>query len=183
MVFIASIFHKSALLSLLMLLPNIIKNEKIVYLAGIPLLAFMFMEYSLVGTFLASQSDIYSMYANDYYAFGQSRPFIILLFFTGLYVLGLFILNKYLDKGRMTESSKYAICGTVFTVVFSPLILLDPSLIRITAYFIIWFMLFIPQIIKLSDKTMSPIIYIVCVLLFLYKAYKSGGQYLFIWEM
>lgn len=183
MVLIASIFHKSALLAILMLMPNIIRNEKIVYWAGMPLLAFMFMEYSLVGTFLASQSDIYSMYANDYYAYGQSRPFIILLFFTGLYLFGLIILNRYLDKGRVTELSKYAICGTVFTVVFSPLILLDPSLIRITAYFIIWFMLFIPQIIKLSGKTMSPIIYVFCILLFLYKAYKSGGQYLFIWEL
>lgn len=178
----ASIFHKSSLLALLMLLPRLIKSSKAIYWIGLPLLLCMYMEYNVVGVFLASQSDIYSMYAADYYSYGQTKPFIILLFFSGLYTLGLFVLNKYIINNQTSELSKFAICGTVFTVVFTPLILLDPSLIRITAYFVIWFMVFIPEIINQTDKKLSPMIFVVCIFLFLYKAYKSGGDYMFFWE-
>ncbi len=179
---LAVIFHKSALLGVLMLLPKFMKIGRTFYIAGIPLFVLMLFEYEIVGVALSSQSEIYSMYSGSFYSGGKERPFVILLFYAGLYLLGLFQLGKYSIVNKNNSMVNYALTGTVFTLVFTPLILLDPSLIRITAYFIIWMMIYVPDAVKLYDKSFTRLIFVACAFMFLYKAWKSGGDYAFFWQ-
>ncbi len=179
---LAAIFHKSALLGILILLPMYVKNGRLLYTFGILFFIIMLFEYEVIGVALSSQSEIYSMYSGSYYSSGRERPFLILLFFGGLYLLGLFQLRNYSDVNQSSTITNYAMVGTMYTLVFTPLILLDPSLIRITAYFIIWMMLYIPDAIELYNKYISRFVLLGCLLMFLYKALKSGGDYAFFWQ-
>lgn len=179
---LAMLFHKSAFLGILMLFPRYFKNGRVLYLVGIALFVLMLFEYEIVGGVLSSQSEIYSMYSDSYYSSDRERPFFVLLFFGGLYLIGLIQLKKYSLLNNNDVIVNYATTGTMYALVFSPLILLDPSLIRITAYFIVWMMLYIPDAIKLYDKSFLQVLFIACVLLFLYKAVKSGGDYAFYWQ-
>ena len=152
------------------------------YIIGVPLFVLMLFEYEIVGVALSTQSEVYSMYSGNFYLGGRERPFVILLFYASLYLIGLLQLRKYVNANKNNNVVNYALTGTMLALAFSPLILLDPSLIRITAYFIIWMMLYVPDAIKLYDKTFARLIFVACAFMFLYKAWKSGGDYAFFWQ-
>lgn len=179
---LAMMFHKSSLIGALLLLPKYVKNGRALYVWGLLLFVVMLFEYEIAGVALSSQSEIYTMYSGGYFAAaGKERPLVILLFLSALYLIGLLQLRKY-SLTHNNVMTNYATTGTMYTLVFAPLILLDPSLIRITAYFVIWMMLYVPDALKLYDKSFSRAVFFACTLMFLYKAFKSGGEYAFFWQ-
>lgn len=181
LILLGSLFHKSALLCVLLLGATYIKNFQRFYKCGILLFIIMLFIYEHVGLILSSSSEIYSMYSGAFYA-NRNRPFIVLVLFAGLYAISLFNAKKTLSKMLDKSQQQLIVAGSLLTISFVSLILLDPSLIRITGFFFFWFILFVSQSIETYSSGTRSVIYWTCILLFVYKTFKSGVDYAFFWQ-
>ena len=131
--FFASTFHKSALVVGIMLPLLYVKQVRYVYYGCIPFFFFMLFFYNEVAVFLGAANDVYEGYLaiNYYTSTGQSRPFMVIIMVAGLYLYNMIIL----ERDRNWEENKIYYIGTGLTLVFTPLVLYDPSALRIMAYF------------------------------------------------
>lgn len=180
-ILMGSFFHKSALISTLLIGATYLKNPRKILALGLPVFLLMLYFYEPIGLLLSSQSEIYSMYSGSYFAY-RNKPFIVLVLFILLYLITLYK-SKLIDRSIEDDTKKqFLFVGTMLTIAFVPLVRLDPSLIRITGYFVFWLILLVPESLKKYSKTYSPIIFWGCILLFVYKAYKSGLDYSFFWQ-
>ncbi len=181
-VLLGSFFHKSALLGILYLGASYVRFQRLLFLLGIPLFIVMLYGYEIVGLSLSSQSEIYSMYSGTYYT-GINKPFVILFLYAALYVTALLRINKLDNNIDDSPHKRLMLSGSMFSVVFVPLILLDPSLVRISSYFFLWLGILVPRCIYFYPKKWSKILFGTFIILFIYKAYKSGLDYAFFWQI
>jgi len=180
-VLFASFFHKSAAIGILYLAAVYFKRQSVLFMLGLPAFLFMLLFYEPVGQFMSSQSEIYNMYSGGFYA-QRSRPFVSLVLFLGLYLMSWYRYGAVSRKAQDRLQFNILSIGTLLTVTFVPLILLDPSMIRITGYFVLPMSLLVPRCMNEMRKRIVLAVYVVCIMLFLYKAMKSGIDYALFWQ-
>lgn len=177
--FLASLFHKSSIIAIMMLPFYYFKNTKALYYWSLLLFVVMLFTYEYIGLFLSMQSEIYEQYGTGaYYLRGNTSPYMVIVLMTGLYLLGLFGINK--DKDVYDKRLIYG--GSAMSLVWVVMARLDPSLIRIVSYFGVWMGLMVPSVTKLwTKKFFYPILFII-LLIFIIRAIITPNNYAFFWE-
>lgn len=175
----ASTLHKTALIGVLFYL--LYKYIKVDYLYRYALLAFAIVLIlgNYMTNFLVGFGDVYDAYARDYFALsGKSKPFMVIILFGGLSILSYFAPKV---KGKI-ESQKIYITASFLVMFIVPLVRIDPSYIRLSAYFGILYAIYISRALEsLSHK--NSLVYTIIVAIFLFKGvlddrYKFNWQYM-----
>lgn len=128
---LASVFHKSVLISLIVLPLMFVRNSKQLYWFSLIPFLFVFFNYRLVGSLLSGFSDIYEGYLAINYYSQHNQPIMVILM-----VLGLYLYIGVLPKSKeVVERDKLFLYGACLTLILVPLIRLDPSALRLISYF------------------------------------------------
>ena len=128
--------------------------------------------YQEVAILLVGINEVYSDYASSAYYQSTSRPLNIILFYVAMYLIALF--KMFRDK--TSEDNRMQYYGTALTLIFVPLIWVDPSLLRIGAYF----GLFVPMLIARLYSGNREVLIMLAVALLL-NSFKDDG-YRFMWQ-
>lgn len=173
---LASLVHKSIIIVVLLLPFYYLKRTKLLYRLGFVLFIFMLYAYQAVGVFLASQSDIYQMYASGAYL--QSAPYMVILMLLGLYIIGWLGVGR--DPNPYTQRLMYG--GALMTLVWCVLVRLDPSLIRIIAYFGPWMGLMVPYCLRRWRPNDYRLFLFLIIFIFIFRAIITPDDYHFMWQ-
>lgn len=178
-VIIASTFHKTALIGLLLGLP-IIKKTKLYLYAGVLVFFIIALFGNNVSGFLTGFSDIYDHYAEGYFAqSGKQPPIVVLILFLGLYSL---LLVKSKNTSYIFEH-RYFYIASALVLGLTPLVRIDPTYLRLLSYFGIWFSILIADVLNtLYNKKIGKQIYTIIIMVFLIKAIISPMKYKFNWQ-
>lgn len=177
--FIATFVHKSIVITLLLLPFYFLKDVKRLYKWSFVLFIIMLFAYEYIGLYLSMQSEIYEMYGTGaYYAQGKSAPFMVILMMLGLYLIGLLGLRK--DQCAYEKRLMYG--GAAMTLVWVVMVRLDPSIIRLTAYFGPWMGVLIPSSLKLWDKSNYRALFFIVLMVFVVRAIITPDNYHFLWQ-
>ena len=185
MILIASFIHKSVLIGILPFLVMYMKNKNKLIIYTIIGTALFFAMGSYLTVLMGNliNSENYAAYVQSgYYERTGSRPFVYIL-----QMLALFVLNLYKRQNLNEIPVNEQLIQVCFflSIVFVPMILVDPSLIRLDAYFAIWGVVFIPYILENFEKRTKhwQIIYILLFVLTFGRPILSGvPTYKFKWE-
>lgn len=173
---LATLIHKSIIIVALLLPFYYFKKTKFLYRSGFVLFVFMLFAYQEVGVFLASQSDIYQMYASGAYL--QSAPYMVILMLLGLYIVGLLGVGR--DQNPYNQRLMYG--GALMTLVWCVLVRLDPSLIRIIAYFGPWMGLMVPYCLRKWRPYDYKLFLFFIIFIFMFRAIITPDDYHFMWQ-
>lgn len=177
--FMATFLHKSIIIVLLLLPFYLYKDVKSLYKWSFVLFVIMLVAYEYIGLFLSMQSEIYEAYGTGtYYTQGKSAPFMVILMMLGLYLIGLLGIKK--DQCAYEKRLIYG--GAAMTLVWVVMVRLDPSIIRLTAYFGLWMGLMIPSSLKLWDKSNYRTLFFIVLLVFVVRAITTPDNYHFLWQ-
>ena len=176
--FLSTFIHKSIIISILILPFYFFKKTKMLYKWSFVLFIIMLLAYQYVGSFLSMQSDIYEMYGKNYYTQGQSAPFMVIIMMTALYIIGLLGLRN--DRDAYKNRLIYG--GAAMTLVWVVMVRLNPSIIRLTAYFGPWMGLMVPNSIKLWDKRNFNLAFFIVLMVFVTRAVITPDNYHFLWQ-
>lgn len=179
LVFLGSLFHKSGLivLGLLPLLYYINAQRFFKYTIILFFLALMFSDQ--IASLFIDQSDIYRNYlAGGYYGeTNGSRPIMIILLFLGLYIIAFTGLRKYkVEKGPQ----ELLLLGTSLSMIFLPLIWVNPSLIRIVGYFAPFMGIMVGE--SFNRINIGRLIRNAVILVFLYHSLSSFNSFRMMWQ-
>lgn len=97
---------------------------------------------------------------------------------TALYIIGLLGLRN--DRDAYKNRLIYG--GAAMTLVWVVMVRLDPSIIRLTAYFGPWMGLMVPTSIKLWDKRYFNLIFFIVLMVFVIRAVMTPDNYHFLWQ-
>ena len=179
LVFFGSLFHKSGLivLSLLPLLYYV--NAKGFFKCSFVLFFLSLMFSDQVAFVFIDQSDIYNNYlVGDYYGgVNESRPIMVIILFLGLYVITFMGLQRYKVEN---ESQKLLLIGTSLSMIFLPLIWVNPSLIRIVGYFAPFMGIMVGE--SFDRINMGRLIRNAVIVLFLYHSLSSFNSFKMMWQ-
>ncbi len=128
---LASFFHKSVLIALVMLPLMFVKRANLVYWVSLVPFFIVFFYYQFVGAFFGGLSDIYDAYTSINYYSQHSQPIMVILMVLGLYLYVGFSFNKDIIE----KKNRLYIYGTALTLIFVPLVRFDPSALRLISYF------------------------------------------------
>lgn len=177
LVLLASTFHKSALLALLFFMFIKIENVKIVYAGSFLLFLVMLFFSNEISLFFAdSTNDIYSGYLSGSYYGETSKPIMVVILFFSLFVLSLYGLR--LDDDYVYHRPFYY--GTALTLVFVPLVWVNPTLLRVLSYFVLWMGLLVQLLLRKAYY--GKVILFGIILVFLMYTLKSINSYRFMWQ-
>lgn len=179
LIVVGSMFHKSALVSLLVIPFLYSKNIQIVYkwilLPFVGILIFP----DAVAQFLVDGNEIYSGYStSEYYSSArQGRPYMIILLITFFYFLGWIYLRMF-KKSLVSKQLRLLFLGCAYTFMLVPLIWVDPSAIRIISYFGLCMAIIVGRM--CSQVSMKPLFPLLLAFFF----YKSitDNSYRFMWQ-
>lgn len=177
LIFIASLVHKSILISLLILPYYYLQNTKFVYRYSALLFVAMLFGYEYIGIYLASQSDIYEMYAQGYYA-ASSMPYMVILMMFGLYAIGWYVVGK--DQTAYDHRLLYG--GAAMAAVWVIMVRLDPSVIRLVSYFGPWMGLLVPYAVGKLPAKDAKTLFTILLIIFLFRAAITPDNYHFLWQ-
>lgn len=177
LVLIASFFHKSALILLLFYFIYKYVYSKIILFATPFLFCLILMMPSFILPFISHLGDVYSNYFTNNYYMGSNKPINILLFL-GLMYFFIFV-SFYLKKSDI-DTYKMELTSVSFCVITSALILINPSLFRLSLYFFIWFGLLLPELINCWNN--KKMFYRVLFLILAFRIFTSQDNYSFYWE-
>lgn len=179
LLFVATFVHKSIVIAALIIPFYYLKNIKASYRLSLLLFIIMLFTYKYVGVFMSMQSEIYEAYGSgEYYATAQSVPFMVILMILGLYVIGWIGIGK--DKESYNKRLIYG--GAAMTLVWVVMVRLDPSVIRLTAYFGPWMGLMVPDALRLSSRRDFNILFAILLLVFIARAIMTPDNYHFLWQ-
>ncbi len=176
LILLASGFHKSALLCLLFVVIVRFKNVKLVYLLSILLFVLMLMFPTHVALLFADSSEIYSGYVSNSYYGNTSKPYMVVFLFIVLFLISVYSLR---DVARL-ENHRFFYYGTALTVIFVPLVWVNPTLLRIVSYFGLWMGLLIP--LSLKNMSNGKLILTLVTAVFFIHSLKSIDNYRFMWQ-
>ena len=179
-VLIAALFHKSSLIVSLFFIFYMFKRPFFIYRCSFFIFLLVLLFYDYIGLYLADTEEIYSHYNGHYYASGHDKPYVVIVFYIGLYIMSLFVMNK-LKTEDFNIKTELSLIGCALTIIFVPLVRLDPSLIRITGYFVAWSFVLVPQCISKYPRNLRQLLFLVCILIFIYRT-LSSGDYAFYWQ-
>lgn len=183
---IASTIHKSVLIGALPFGLMYINDKRRFITYTIWGTIAMFVMGATIALWLSNMvnSENYALYSSSTYydkqATGKPMGYI-------LQMISLFVLSLYNDTKINEDEIKYQFVRICFYlgIVFVPLILIDPSLIRLDAYFAIWGVIFIPNILDHFEYNSRhlQIAFIIVFILVLGRPLLSGTvKYRFEWE-
>ena len=177
LVVLASTLHKSALLALLFFMFIKIKDVKIVYAGSLLLFLIMLVFSNEISLFFAdSTNDIYSGYLSGSYYGETSKPIMVVILFFSLFVLSLYGLR--LDDDYVYHRPFYY--GTALTLVFVPLVWVNPTLLRVLSYFVLWMGIMVQLLLRKAYY--GKVILFGIILVFLMYSLKSINSYRFMWQ-
>lgn len=176
LIFIASFFHKSALICLLVYPLSYIKSIDKVYYMGLPLFLLVLTSVDRFASLFLTGNDVYNGYLSDNYYGDTDKPIIVLILMSGLYLIGFFGVRK--DKSLKDCNLFYI--GSIFSLLFSSLIWVNPSLIRLMTYF--GPLMGIAVGTSLNRMKNGRTILIAIIFIFLVSSTRNIGNYHFMWE-
>lgn len=176
LVLFASFFHKSVLICLLVFPFIFIKCVDKIYYIGLPLFLALLTSVNKFALLFLTGNDVYNGYlSRDYYG-DTGKPFVILILMVGFYLIGFWGIRK--DNNLINNRLFYI--GTVLSLMFSTLIWINPSLIRIMTYFAPLMGITVGSSFNRIPK--DKIIFTTVILIFLLSATRSLDSYHFMWE-
>lgn len=177
-VLLASTFHKSSLICLILIPLMCLTNVKSVYKLSVAAFIFVLFYYRQVGIFLGGGSSIYSGYAeSSYYAY-SSKPYMVVLLMAAFYALGWLGVNRDPD----TKSNSLMYIGAILTFVLTPMIWFNPTLLRIIAYFGPWMAISVIRSTLQLPPNQGALIFKCIIIVFLIKGFLSPEEYAFMWQ-
>lgn len=175
--FMASTFHKSALVSMIIIPFLFYKDLKKIYIGAILVFVLMLFYYPVVGSFLVSTSDIYSVYAEaDFYGRSAGRPYAFLTLTAFIFCI---CFRNILKSNNHTAAIVYS--GSACAVVLAPLALMDPTMMRILSYLGIWTCLVLSDV-CVDDEKKKNKMFLITLSILLLRAIVSPFHYAFFWE-
>lgn len=168
-----SLFHKSALVAMVLLPFLYCKNVRtIYYLSIIPFFVILIFPAE-VGQFLLDDNEIYGGYFSSTYfsALKQDRPFVVILLMTVLYGIG--FLHKKESPHRIL------FYGCALTFILTPLIWANPTALRVISYFAPCMGVLVGSV--LSEKKYKLYMYVIMMAFFL-QSIRAIGNYRFMWQ-
>ena len=174
---LASFFHKSSLIALVVLPVYYLVNLKLLYCVSVFAFPIILTFNRQVGIYLTSFSDIYSVYGtSDFYERG-TKPFMYLLFATFVYLIGHYVLKK----SKYVVANKLSYIGLALAFVLSPISLVDPSLMRVISYFGVWTCVAMNDFATNENVNRQTLFYLLLAT-FLLRAFVNPGTYAFVWD-
>lgn len=174
-VIIGSFIHKTALLACVLAILYYFKNVKFVYKVG--LLAFLCVVtfYQQIGAFFLMNDAIYGGYMENSYYGEASKPIMVVLLMAIFYFIILFSLNRDID---IYENRLYYY-GSLVAIILTPLLWLDPSLLRLVVFFCPFLGLNIGNAIE--NSKMKSILFVSLIVILSSKS-LSSSEYKFMWQ-
>lgn len=179
-IFIASTIHKSALIFLLLVIFNKLKWNKILFKYGIFVFLLILTFYQFMTPYVSIFGGVYSSYGTSDFFIGKEKSYAFIIFLTLIYFMTLLPVLMGLEKEF--EKYKMAYLSSSLALFFTPLMLIDPTILRITVYFAVYNFTLIPHSIQLYKPALSKSIYITLIIIFLFAAMRTIGDYNFYWE-
>ena len=173
---VGSLFHKSALICLLVYPFMFVHSVDKAYYFAAPLFVLVLGFANQFAQFFITSSDLYNSYLMGNYYSGSDKPLVIFILMAGLYLIG--ALGAKNDNNLIGNRLFYI--GSALSLLFSTLIWVNPSLIRIMTYFSPLMGILIATSFERINN--SKAIYITVIVIFLLSATKSIGTYHFMWE-
>ena len=173
---LATFVHKSVYIVFLLLPFYYIRQTRFLFYTSFGLFILMLFNYQYVGMYMAMQSDIYEMYTSGAYA--DSAPFLVILMILGLYIIGCLGILK--DSTRVNNRLMYG--GAALTLVWVVLVRMDPSLIRIIAYFGPWMGLMVPHALRCWRPKDYKLFLTILFMIFVMRAIITPDNYHFMWQ-
>ncbi len=175
-----SFFHKSVLVTLLVLPLLYIRRSKFIIYGSLLGFIIMLYAYQYVGSFLVSENGIYDMYSSSSYydSTGSSRPIFVIIVFA----LAYFVQIIGIGKDRNIKEKKLAYIGSAMTIVLLPLIWMDPSAVRVIVFTGVWFAIMLPRSIEMLPKPFGQLVYYAFILILVGRFLVSPLDYWFCWE-
>ena len=177
-VLLGSVMHKSCLIGLLMLPIPLLFEAKIFYRISILLFVLGLLFSNQMAMLFIDQSDVYNLYLTTqfYGGYNGSRPIMVILLFLVLYAIGWLALSS-VGKDYVT---KLLLIGTAFTLVFVPLVWVNPTLLRVISYFAPFMGIFIGE--SLHRIKLGALLRTIIIIVFIYHSLSSVSQYRFMWQ-
>lgn len=174
-VIIGSMIHKTALLTCVFAILYYVKNVSLIYKAG--LLAFLGVVafYQQIGTFFLMGDALYGGYIESSYYNEASKPIMVVLLMGIFYFIILFGLSK--DKNINDKRLYYY--GSMIAIILTPLLWLDPSLLRLVVFFSPFLGLNIANAIE--NNHMKNILFVGLIVIMSLKSLTSS-EYKFMWQ-
>lgn len=174
-VIIGSLIHKTALLACILAVLYYVKNVKSVYKAG--LLAFIGVVafYQQIGSFFIMGDAVYGGYLENSYYDEASKPIMVVLLMAIFYFIILFSLRR--DKDIYDNRLYYY--GSLIAIILTPLLWLDPSLLRLVVFFSPFLGLNVSNAIESSR--IKNTLFIGLIIIFALKSW-SLPEYKFMWQ-
>lgn len=174
-VIIGSFIHKTALLACVLAVLYYVKNVKFVYKVGFFAFAGAVLFYKQIGSFFLMGDDVYGGYITSSYYNEGNKPFMVVLLMAIFYLIILFGLNN--DSDIYKRRLYYY--GSLIAIVLTPLLWLDPSLLRLVVFFCPFLGLSVSHAIELSNY--KKIIFIGLITILAMKS-LSSSDYKFMWQ-
>ena len=176
MVLLGSFFHMSALIALIMIPFFKINKVKVVGFSGFILFGLALLNVKRFASLFLSGNDLYNAYLLSNYYGASGKPIVVIFLFLGLFLISYMGLIN--DKNIMENKMFYY--GAFFALIFSSLIWVNPSLIRLTAYF--GPLLGVSVANSYNKIKFGNGILIVVILIFLFSALRDLNDYYFMWD-
>lgn len=183
LIIIAVTIHKSVLINIVPCLMLLIRNKNVIP----PLCLLLSIVVLSLGPVLViylgelAMSDNYASYGETNYFQDNAKPIGFILQMIAIYIIAIRGRNDY---NNFSLSYQYVCINFFVAIIFTPIILVDPSLQRLTAYFAIWGVCFIPNLVKGFEYSVhKDFIYIAILLITFSRPIIVGtGDYKFIWQ-
>lgn len=175
---LATFIHKSIIIAAILILFYYIKNTRFLYKLSIVLFIIMLFIYQQIGSFLSAQSEIYEMYGTGAFYATRSAPYMVIIMIAILYFVGWLGIKK--DTNCYDNRLMYG--GAALTLIWVVMVRLDPSLIRIIAYFGPWMGLMVPHALIVWRKNDYQLFFTILLLVFALRALMTPDNYHFLWQ-
>ena len=173
---VASTFHKSSLIALLIIPLSYVGAVRKAYIGSILLFIVVLFNYRWVGDVLGTSSEVYGDYLGNTFYSNRSKPYMVILLIAGLYIIGLL----FSKKDRDIKKSRLYYYGTALTLCLVPLVWIDPSALRLISYFGVYMGLLVGNAYVKEAKAKQYLMVVIVV--FLLKAVTSNDDYHFMWQ-
>lgn len=176
---LASFVHKSVLLFVPFYFLYHFKNSKILLLCALLSLPIIFANARAMATFMVdiSGAEQYRMYADSEMETGGAVSFLIM-------ILAISILTLIVKKQSPDAMPDFVVNAMAMAVIFTPLMWVDPSLMRVIQYYSIFSLIALPLAISNINISSSNrrILFWGLWAVFILTTIRHNYEYHFLWE-
>ena len=178
-ILLASFIHKSVLIFLPFYFLSKLTKVKLILLISMISIPFI-MPFSRSFAILLSSFSVssnYMSYAESDYQTSGAVNFLILILLCGILV--------YLSKRKFPLLiSDYVVVAIALAIIFTPLVWVDPSLMRVVQYYSIFMLIALPKAIEnLKYRGINrEMIYLIFIIVLISTIIKNNTSYAFFWQ-